>query len=459
MDEFDTTLQTDASPAEETPREVVLCYQQQGAQPVTLRYFHPDPLPGRREQPEPQREEPREEPHRLVYDPPAQPAVKQRSHKGRRIFLSGLAILLVISLVVSVIPRAKTEKKQPDKGGEAEKSFRFELRPSGFERSNDAETTIPRHANGDGTRLRPSETHGAELTIQEVYERVNPCTVTVVTALPDGSAYVGTGVIFTENGYVLTNAHLVVGGERCYVVLADGNSFSDARLVGYDVDQDLAVIKVNARGLPVAEFGDSDTLTVGDTVYAIGNPLGVELRGTLTDGIVSAINRDVTVDGVRMTLIQTNAALNNGNSGGPLINVYGQVVGVNTMKMGSSSTVSVEGLGFAIPISSSAWMVDDLIEYGELRGEPVLGIIVEAVTLPSGEHAMLVHEVTADSGAERAGIRSGDHILRADGETLETTGDLLRIRRRLRAGDTLTLEIERDGERFPVDLVLQASLD
>lgn len=458
MDEFDTTLQPDDTPAEEAPREVVLRYEAQGAQPVTLRYIHPEPLPGQREQPEPQQETLREEPHKLVYDPPATTA-KPRSHNGRRKFLAGLAILLVISLVVSILPHPKAEKKQRDKGGEGEKTFRYELRPSGFERNNDAETTIPHHPNGDGTRLRPSETHDRELTIQEVYERVNPCTVTVVTALPDGSAYVGTGVIFTENGYVLTNAHLVVGGERCYVVLADGNSFSDAKLVGYDVDQDLAVIKVKANDLPVAEFGDSDALTVGDTVYAIGNPLGVELRGTLTDGIVSAINRDVTVDGVRMTLIQTNAALNNGNSGGPLINVYGQVVGVNTMKMGSSSTVSVEGLGFAIPISSSAWMVDDLIEYGEVRGEPVIGIVVEAVTLPSGEHAMFVHEVTADSGAERAGVQVGDYILRADGDALETTDDLLRIRRRYRVGDTLTMELERDGKRMTVDVVLREVRD
>ena len=156
------------------------------------------------------------------------------------------------------------------------------------------------------------------------------------------------------------------------VALADGSIF-DAALVGYDAEQDLAVIKAQdtdgraAQGLPAAEFGDSDALSVGDPVYAIGNPLGVELRGTLTDGIVSAINRDVAVDGVTMTLIQTNAALNNGNSGGPLINVYGQVVGINTMKMGSSSTTSVEGLGFAIPISSTAYMINDLIAHGEVR--------------------------------------------------------------------------------------------
>jgi S1-C subfamily serine protease len=193
---------------------------------------------------------------------------------------------------------------------------------------------------------------------------------------------------------------------------------------------------------------------VGDTVYAIGNPLGVELRGTLTDGIVSAINRDVKTDGVTMTLIQTNAALNEGNSGGPLINVYGQVVGINTMKMRSKSSVSVEGLGFAIPVSSAAWIVDDLIAFGETRGEPVLGILVEAGRLPTGEGAVFVREVTRD---DDPGLMPGDVIRGAEGEPVETTGDLLRIRRRFRAGETMTLEIERDGERVSVDVTLRAA--
>ena len=168
----------------------------------------------------------------------------------------------------------------------------------------------------------------------------------MVTELPRGAS-VGTGVILTEDGYIITNAHVIAGGTSCYVALADGSIF-DAALVGYDAEQDLAVIKAQdtdgraAQGLPAAEFGDSDALSVGDPVYAIGNPLGVELRGTLTDGIVSAINRDVDVDGVTMTLIQTNAALNNGNSGGPLINRYGQVIGINVMKMGMDRLVHRE---------------------------------------------------------------------------------------------------------------------
>lgn len=451
MDENNPGLNSVERSAEEALREVVLRYEAPHPQSVELRYVQPTPLPGRSEEQEPSEKER----SGYTYEAWAQTAPAERpprSRRGLKIFLGCIAVLLVISLVMGFFPRGNVATRRD----EGEYSFRYELRP---DNTGSGKTSIRRWKNGDGTRLRFSETHGEALTIQEVYERVNPCTVTVATGFSDGSAVVGTGVIFTEDGYILTNAHVVAGGNKCFVVLDTGRMFDDVRLVGYDEAKDLAVIKVKGEGLPVAEFGDSDALTVGDTVYAIGNPLGVELRGTLTDGIVSAINRDVTVDGIRMTLIQTNAALNNGNSGGPLINTYGQVVGINTMKMGSSSTVSVEGLGFAIPVSSSAWMVDDLIEYGEVRGEPTLGILVAAETLPSGEGAILIHEVTADSAADKAGLRAGDYIVRADGEALETTNDLLRIRRRYRAGEALTLEIDRTGERFTAAAVLEEAYD
>ena len=160
-----------------------------------------------------------------------------------------------------------------------------------------------------------------------------------------------------------------------------------------------------------------------------------------------------------MTLIQTNAALNNGNSGGPLINVYGQVVGINTMKMGSSSTTSVEGLGFAIPIASTAYMINDLIAYGEVHGEVMIGISVQTVpvTAENGESALLVMEVTPGGPGEEAGIQKGDLIVAADGEALTKSTDLLRVRRRHEAGETLKLLVERDGKRFTADVVLRES--
>lgn len=415
------------------PQEVVLRYEAP-VTPIVERYVQPTPLPGRK-------------------NAPPSPS---RRRKGLKIFLFCMLGLIVLSGAITALWYGGVFDRYTsyDDG-------RFEHRgePNYYDNSDDhGETTIKRLPNTDKVKLRYSETHGKELSIQEIYQKVNPSTVTVLTGMSDGSAMIGTGVIFTEDGYILTNAHVIAGGSECYVVLDTGENHR-ARLLGLDEEKDLAVIKIDATGLPAAEFGDSDALTVGDPVYAIGNPLGVELRGTLTDGIVSAINRDVYVDGVTMTLIQTNAALNNGNSGGPLINVYGQVVGINTMKMGSSSTTSVEGLGFAIPIASTAYMINDLIAYGEIHGEVMIGVSVQTVpvTLDSGETALLIMDVTPGGPGDEAGLREGDLLLKADGEALTKSADLLRIRRRHDAGETLTLTYERNGKRSTVDVILRES--
>lgn len=415
------------------PQEVVLRYEAP-VTPIVERYVQPTPLPGRK-------------------NAPPSPS---RRRKGLKIFLFCMLGLIVLSGAITALWYGGVFDRYTsyDDG-------RFEHRgePNYYDNSDDhGETTIKRLPNTDKVKLRYSETHGKELSIQDIYQKVNPSTVTVLTGMSDGSAMVGTGVIFTEDGYILTNAHVIAGGSECYVVLDTGENHR-ARLLGLDEEKDLAVIKIDATGLPAAEFGDSDALTVGDPVYAIGNPLGVELRGTLTDGIVSAINRDVYVDGVTMTLIQTNAALNNGNSGGPLINVYGQVVGINTMKMGSSSTTSVEGLGFAIPIASTAYMINDLIAYGEIHGEVMIGVSVQTVpvTLDSGETALLIMDVTPGGPGDEAGLREGDLLLKADGEALTKSADLLRIRRRHDAGDSLALTYERDGKRSTVDVILRES--
>ena len=415
------------------PQEVVLRYEAPVA-PIVERYVQPTPLPGRK-------------------NAPPSPS---RRRKGLKIFLFCMLGLIVLSGAITALWYGGVFDRYTsyDDG-------RFEHRgePNYYDNSDDhGETTIKRLPNTDKVKLRYSETHGKELSIQEIYQKVNPSTVTVLTGMSDGSAMVGTGVIFTEDGYILTNAHVIAGGSECYVVLDTGENHR-ARLLGLDEEKDLAVIKISAKDLPAAEFGDSDALTVGDPVYAIGNPLGVELRGTLTDGIVSAINRDVYVDGVTMTLIQTNAALNNGNSGGPLINVYGQVVGINTMKMGSSSTTSDEGLGFAIPIASTAYMINDLIAYGEIHGEVMIGVSVQTipVTLDSGETALLIMDVTPGGPGDEAGLREGDLLLKADGEALTKSADLLRIRRRHDAGDSLALTYERNGKRSTVDVILRES--
>ena len=416
------------------PQEVVLRYEAP-VTPIVERYVQPTPLPGQ----------------------PKKHTSPRKKRKGLKIFLFCMLGLLLVSGVVTALWLGGAFD---DHRSYHDDDFEQRHDEDYYDNSEHGETTIKRLPNTDQVKLRYNESHGEALTIQEIYQKVNPSTVTVLTGNRDGSAMVGTGVIFTEDGFILTNAHVIAGGSECYVVLDTGEDYR-ACLLGLDEEKDLAVIKIAASGLPAAEFGDSDALTVGDPVYAIGNPLGVELRGTLTDGIVSAINRDVYVDGATMTLIQTNAALNNGNSGGPLINQYGQVIGINTMKMGSSSDASVEGLGFAIPISSAAYMVNDLIAFGKIRPEVVLGVSVSiaSVTLDSGETALTVMEVTPGGPGDEAGIQVDDRIVTADGEALASSADLLRIRRRHEAGDTLTLVIERDGRRFTVGVVLRALED
>lgn len=313
--------------------------------------------------------------------------------------------------------------------------------------------TMDTYPVGQGAALVVERDHGSALPAQEIYRQVNPAVVTVIAQLADGAS-LGTGVIFRPDGYILTNYHVVEGGKSCTVALDTGRTY-EALYVAGDEENDLAVLKVDLMELPFAEFGDSDLLTVGDKVYAIGNPLGYELRGTLTDGIVSAINRDVQVDGRTMNLIQTNAALNSGNSGGPLVNEYGQVVGINTIKMISRYS-NIEGLGFAIPSASIQYLVNDLLAWGRVQPEPVLGVSVSQAGTQVAEGLMGVEvlQVTPDSAAEAAGVQEGDFIVFAAGVDVTTSRDLLRARRQFHVGDEMPLTLWRHGELIEVTLHL-----
>lgn len=315
--------------------------------------------------------------------------------------------------------------------------------------------TIPVISGGD-TRLTLRKEHGDPLTAQEIYQKVNPAVVVVMAAQENGSAALGTGVIFTGDGFLLTNAHVIQGGQSCMILLSDDRRY-EAKLVGYDEKRDVAVLKaIDAADLPTAEIGDSTQLVEGDKVYAIGNPLGLELRGTLTDGIVSAINRDVKVDGRTMTLIQTNAALNEGNSGGPLINEYGQVIGLNVVKMsaGVGETV-VEGLGFAVPSETVEYLANQILQYGEPLPDTSLGIMVYSVGEEDSDvHGLMVYEVIDGSCAGEAGLRPGDVILSADGEVTLKTADLLAVRRSHAPGEAMVLAVLRGLDTITVTVIL-----
>ena len=381
---------------------------------------------------------------------------EKRSRKGLWSFLIAAGVLVLAVVAATVVASLRGGGAVPPvdggtgDGGDASSIVNI----SGAEK-----TTIPRIQGEAGVSLVCTAPAGEKLSIQDMYEKVNPSTVLVVADKGE-QASIGTGVIMTADGYIITNAHVISGGKDCWIALDTGYTY-DAKLVGYSEERDLAVLKaVDAADLPAASFGDSDLCRVGDTVYAIGNPLGVELRGTLTDGIISAINRDVQVDGRVMTLLQTTAALNNGNSGGPLINEYGQVVGINTLKMsgnGSEMEATVEGLGFAVPISDACFVVNDIIANGRFRGVPVLGVMVIESTDNGGQ--VSVYTVSEGGGAEEAGLLPGDVLLRADGQTLHSIHDLMAVRRTHLVGDTMTLTVLRDGQTFDADVPLYASED
>ena len=273
---------------------------------------------------------------------------RPRKNKGGHGGLWLLLILLVaVGGVAMFLGRYSLDVRQTSDG------ITFSLQDSSQETQNTVEETVtaessvsavlqPSAAGGEAQltiaetpdQMPPTQAASGEgLSFQEIYRKVIPSVVSITTTIQGGSS-TGTGIIMSSDGYIITNDHVIEGAVAVEILTQDDITYS-ASLVGSDETSDLAVLKVDAQGLQAAEFGDSESMAVGDTVVAIGDPLGIQLRGTMTDGIISAINRDLVVNGRSMTLLQTTAALNNGNSGGPLINVYGQVIGINTMKMSS----------------------------------------------------------------------------------------------------------------------------
>ena len=320
---------------------------------------------------------------------------------------------------------------------------------------------IQRGENVSGVALALSSCRGLEeLTLQQIYER-SIDSVVGITATESGydGYYWGTGIIMTENGYILTNAHVISGTDAALVTLSDGREL-EALLIGEDTQSDLAVLKIDAEGLKAASFGLSDELSVGDEVVAIGNPLGSQLSGTMTNGIVSAINRGIISGGHSMTLIQTNAALNEGNSGGPLFNMYGQVIGITNMKMSAGyADVTIEGIGFAIPSSNAKDIVDQLISAGKITGRPGIGVTVGAIPASAAArwdlpYGLYVSVVAENSDAYAKGLRPGDIITAVNGQEVYTTDDINIIKDGFGVGEELVFSVFREGERFDVSVAL-----
>lgn len=311
-------------------------------------------------------------------------------------------------------------------------------------------------ANLNNTASTPSAQQtvnlGNELSTVEISKKVGPAVVGITSTINNVISFfntsttsegTGSGIIISEDGYVVTNNHVIDGASSVKITLNTGSEY-EAKIIGSDSKTDLAVLKFSPNEtLTVAELGDSSQIQVGEKAIAIGNPLGMEFFGSVTQGIISAVNRSITVDNRTMSVIQTDAAINEGNSGGALVNAYGQVIGINSVKIASSS---VEGMGFAIPISEAKPVIEDLITYGYVKGRPVLGISARDVTQdmsmrqgwPLGVQIM---STQVGSGAEIAGLEQGDIIVKADGKDVKSFDDLTEIKDTHKPGEIMTLEV------------------
>ena len=305
-----------------------------------------------------------------------------------------------------------------------------------------------------------------EMTPAEVYAQNVNSTVGIRTSITTNywgyqtqAAAAGSGFILSADGYILTNYHVVEDSNSITVSLYDGTEY-DATLVGCDESNDIAVLKIDAEGLTPVVLGDSDNLNVGDQVVAIGNPLG-ELTFSLTTGVVSALNREVTLSSnVTMNLIQTDCAINSGNSGGALFNLYGEVIGITNAKYSSSSSsseASIDNIGFAIPINSVRSIVESIIKNGYIV-KPYIGVSVEDVSsemtsygLPAGA---VVRSVTDGAPAAQAGLQANDIITAVDGTEITGSNDLVQIVTAKKAGDTLKLSVYRQGQTLELTVTV-----
>ena len=290
-------------------------------------------------------------------------------------------------------------------------------------------------------------------TVVGIISRVERQTFFGIPQISEGS---GSGIIITGDGYIITNNHVVEGAKELRVILNNGKEH-EAKLIGTDPRTDLAVVKIEVSGIHSAILGDSAQLAVGELAVAIGNPLGNELAGSVTVGVISALNRSITIDDKKLNLIQTDAAINPGNSGGALVNSYGEVIGINTVKM---SATGVEGIGFAIPINEAKPIIEDLMKNGYVKGRPIIGISGRNVSEQDSKNydipvGVYVAEVSPYSSAERAGIKYGDVIIKINGITVTTIEELNMEKENFKAGDTVSITFVREGEEATVEMLLQ----
>lgn len=390
-----------------------------------------------------------------------QPQVR-KSSAGKKLLTAILAVLGVAAIAVtSIVGYSLVTKGEAPlvsgRQGDADSGY---VLPT--EENTEADSTVNRD---DLPTLEQLAAPADALPIPEIIEKMSPSVVGISCITGDGLIYTGSGIILSEDGYIITNAHVIEGAETISVVLppyygTDEDTQDDltyvAENVGKDTQTDLAVLKIDHSGLKNAEMGRSEEVKVGELAIVIGNPLGLDLANTATSGIISAKNRTISVEDITLNVLQTDASINGGNSGGALINAYGQVVGITCAKFASAD---VEGLGFAIPIDDALPIVSDLMEYGYVTGRPSLGITGTNVTaayssyygIPQG---FLVKTVTEGGGSYNAGVKSGDIIIAINDTIVNGIVQLNDVKNRFKPGDTVTITVYRNGKKLDLDVVL-----
>ena len=393
-----------------------------------------------------------------------EPPKKKRSI-GVAVLLSCTAIAVVIGLFagVLIVNGTLNRQKQASLPAPAEQQTPAQT----VEQEEPAATAAAVLPRTDASQTATGFTYDGQYTRSQIVEMSAPSVVGIDGVFETTVSYwgrmetyeqpgSGSGVILTADGYIATCAHVVNGAKKLTVTLNDDTSY-EATIVGSDTRNDIAIIKIDAQNLTPATLGDSAMLTVGEDVIAIGNPLG-ELRGTATSGIISAVKRTITVEDVEMELIQTDAAISPGNSGGGLFNASGKLIGIVNAKVSDSRA---EGLGFAIPINSVYKEINDLLNYGYVTGRAYLGVYTQNVTMrsdfgyfmfDSGTSCVQIADVEKGSAAETAGLKVGDLILKIDDKTIGSNTDLSDAIAKYNAGETATVTIQRNGNQQDIEV-------
>lgn len=382
--------------------------------------------------------------------PAARPQTPKKKNRTLQVTLLALCCALVGSVFGGLLTGAVMRNAYENQSSVSTKA---DITPS----SDKTEKPTLSMVTNESGLLTPAQVY--QQNVSAVVGIANESTTYNVFGQASQSASSGSGFLISSDGEILTNYHVVEGAQTLTVSLYDGTEYS-ARVLGYEEESDVALLKIEGTDLPFVTIGDSDGLYVGDEVAAIGNPLG-ELTYSMTVGYVSSMNRDINTDGNPINMMQIDAAINSGNSGGPLFDMTGSVIGITTAKYSGTtgSGTSIEGIGFAIPINDVMAILDDLREHGGVPDRAYMGVTVgtvaasEAMGTPAGA---LIDSVVSGGSASKAGLQPGDIITAMDGVTVEGLTDLSKCLRNYRAGDTVTLTVYRSGQTITLNLTFDA---